>query len=102
VFDGTLEQRLAELIGGHLHEDLRAAANSCIDAATNILRRIAAVEQPGRESPEGARATAVDLLAADALITIACELAADGCESFDAETAAWSSRIAALAPQKRD
>ena len=97
MFDGTLEQRLAELVGDHLHEDLRAAANSCIDAATDILRRIAAVEQPGRE-PEGARTTAVDLLAADALITIACELAADGCESFDANAAEWSKRIAALVP----
>jgi hypothetical protein len=64
--------------------------------AAALLEGIVLEEQPGRSSPSEARRTALDLLAADALISIACELAAADCENVALRTAAWSSRIAVL------
>jgi hypothetical protein len=73
-----------------------------VDEATAILDRLALDNQPGRSSPLAARAAAVELLAADALITIACELASADCESLDARASAWSARIASHVTQLRD
>jgi len=44
------------------------------------------------------RSSALDLLAADALISYALEAAAENCESFAASTDAMIERLAALAP----
>ncbi|HEY8165963.1 MAG TPA: hypothetical protein VIF83_10470 [Gemmatimonadaceae bacterium] len=90
----SLEDRLAAILSAHETEDLPTAARSCVDAATTILHRLTIESQPGRSTPSKARATAVDLLLADALITIACELAAYDCNDIDERAGDWASRIA--------
>ena len=58
------------------------------------------LEPAGADHP--ARATALDLLAADALITYALEAAAEDCESFAARADAMIERLACLSPRESD
>jgi hypothetical protein len=87
--------RLAERLDAALADVAVSDAESISDlltaAALAILRRLAA--DRGAES----RAAAIDLLAADALITYALEAAAEDCESFAAQPTAIMARLAGLA-----
>ena len=76
-----MEEALGQPHALSLTEDL-------MRAGTRILENLSANEG-GRE-----RATAIDLLAADALITYAIEAAAESCESFDARAGAIMSTVA--------
>jgi hypothetical protein len=92
----NLDQRLAGLLSPHHDEDLSTGAESCIYAAASILGRLVAERQTGRSEPAESRRIALDLLTADALITIACELAAADYDRLDERTARWANRIASL------
>jgi hypothetical protein len=65
---------------------------SLITAASSILRAV--MDEPDRERNGTA---ALDLLAADALITYAVEAAADDCERFAALTDEMIARLSAVA-----
>lgn len=69
------------------HDDVGAA---CFDAASRVLKPLLDDERTGRDS-------ALDLLAADALVTYAFEAAAERFDTIDATTAAAMLRLAELA-----
>lgn len=79
-----MEAALSEKPSQSLSDDL-------IAAATRILRDVAHGEGANE------RAAALDLLAADALITYAIEAAAEDPTSFVAQTDAMISRVAEIA-----
>lgn len=87
-------ERLARRLGAALQPDVDvddADAGAMVErltlAAVSILSGL-----------EHDRSSALDLLAADALISYALEAAAEDCVSFAASTDAMIARLAALAP----
>ncbi len=78
-----MEAALSEIPSQSLSDDL-------IAAATSILRGVAYGDRAND------RAAALDLLAADALITYAIEAAAEDPASFAAQTDAMISRVAEI------
>jgi hypothetical protein len=84
-----LTARIADALGTRPATRAGEAADACLDAATKILERILGVESSGRDS-------AVDLLAADALITYAFELAAEDVATIETRTTEAMIRLAAL------
>lgn len=65
-----LLQRIRELLGSSLADDVSHAPERCADAAVRIANELLAAGRTGRDS-------ALSLLAADALVTFAFEAAAD-------------------------
>lgn len=86
-------------LAGRLSAALSAADRSThhetprvlLDAATGILRQ--SIQEPNRLR---SRSAALDLLAADALITYALEAAADDCDSFVAQTDEMIRRLSSV------
>lgn len=70
----------------------REAPESLVETAAGILQRTFADPNDERN-----RAAALDLLAADALITYAIESAADDCDSFVAQIDAMVKRLSSIA-----
>jgi hypothetical protein len=71
----------------------RSAADAhelCLDAASRILEPLLREERPGR-------ASALDLLTADALVTYSFEAASDAFDDLDARSARAMLRLAELA-----
>lgn len=87
-----LAARLAAAVPLSAGSDSGELSGSLIAAATSILR-----EAIAESSEERNGAVALDLLAADALITYAVEAAAEDCERFAARTDEMIARISAVA-----
>jgi uncharacterized membrane protein len=85
-----LMKRMLEALGGDAARDDTEAHALCLDAATRILAPLLREERPGRES-------ALDLLAADALVTYAFEAASASSDDIEATSAAAMLRLADLA-----
>jgi hypothetical protein len=92
----ALAERVRAALGPALERDLAGgpvhAHASLLDAARSLLSAT-----PGRESPE--RRAALDLLAADALVTYAFEIAAEVPEEIDSLAESAMSELGALAPE---
>ena len=71
-----LRSRIERALGTSLDLDVADTERVCIEAAERVLTRLLA-------DGEGERREAVDLLAADALVTYALEFAAEAPESFE-------------------
>jgi hypothetical protein len=85
----ALMARMLSALGDDAARDSGDVDVICLDAATRLLEPLLRVERPGRES-------ALDLLAADALVTYAFEAASIPFEALDAKTAEAMQRLAAL------
>lgn len=70
-----LRSRIDVALGTALDRDVADTGRVCVEAAERVLSRLFV-------DGEGERREAVDLLAADALVTYALEFAADAPESF--------------------
>ena len=92
-----LARRLAAALSSSRESAPNATPGALVTAAAGILERMMADEPEAKADEQPARAAALDLLAADALITYALEAAAEGCESFAAAADAMTARLAALA-----
>jgi len=77
-------------LGASLSASASAAPDECVRAVVRLLEPLLAREGAGREC-------AVDLLAADALVTYAFEAASADVEKLDAHALAAMTRLAALA-----
>jgi len=84
-----LTARIRDALGAALSLPAREASAACLDAMARIVEELL-------EAPEAGRDRALDLLAADALITYAFEAASDSPLSLSERAAAAMSRIAAL------
>ena len=82
--------RVIAALGERAHEDASRAAESCLDAAIDLLGQLLV-----RDPLDRSQASA--LLAADALVTYAFEAAADAPAQLDARAVDAMSRLAALA-----
>ena len=87
----ALQSRILDLVGGRADHPAAAATTVFIDAARDTLQRLLDDEQYGRDG-------ALDLLAADALMTYAYEHAAERASASDLQSVALSgaSRIGTL------
>jgi hypothetical protein len=85
-----LTARMLAALGSDAARDVGEAGVVCLDAASRMLEPLLREERPGRES-------ALDLLAADALVTCAFEAVGEPDEELDATTAAAMLRLAELA-----
>lgn len=85
-----LTARMLAVLGGDALLDVDAAGAVCLDAATRILQPLVREDRPGRES-------ALDLLAADALVTCAFEAMGERGDELDATTTRAMLRLAELA-----
>lgn len=85
----ALAARIRAILGDRLFADASTAREACMAAAEEQLARILAGQNTGR-------ASAVDLLAADALITYALEHAAESAESVEAWAGDAMTRIAGI------
>jgi hypothetical protein len=92
----TLAERVRAALGPALGRDLDAGRGpihaTLLDAAISLLSAT-----PGCESPE--RSAALDLLAADALVTYAFEMAAEVPEEIDSLADSAMRELGALAPE---
>ena len=88
----NLAQRLESALSEFLSAPDVAPSDAFAVAAAGILRRLMRAES----KPSSRREEAIDLLAADALVTYAIEAAADECESFAERTEAVMARLAVL------
>ena len=70
-----LRSRIERALGTSIDRDVADTARVCVEAAERVLSRLF-------RDGEGERREAVDLLAADALVTYALEFAADAPASF--------------------
>lgn len=86
----ALSQRIVAALGADALRDAREADVVCLDAAVRVLEPLLRDTQPGR-------ASALDLLAADALVTYAFEAAGGVMDTLDAKTADAMARLAELA-----
>jgi hypothetical protein len=85
-----LLQRVEEALGNSAAEDVRVLPERCLDAAIHLLEPLLGRDEMGREC-------ALDLLAADALVTFAFEAAGAEPETLDARARDALVRLAALA-----
>ena len=85
----ALAARVREALGPRWTADAPDAGAACEAAAEEILAALLAAGRTGRE-------TALDLLAADALVTYAFEHASESAADLDGAAAAAMTRIAAL------
>lgn len=83
--------RLEAALGPALDDDASSAPARLLDAAVELLRPLVARDDAGRDC-------ALDLLAADALVTYAFEAASDDVDSLDGLTHDAMRRLASLAP----
>jgi hypothetical protein len=86
-----LVARVEAALGRHRSEDAERAPELFLDAAVGLLEPLLAREHAGRDA-------ALDLLAADALVTYAFEAASADPEQLDARTREAMVRLAGLAP----
>ena len=86
----ALLQRVVGALGNRATQDSANASALCLDAAEQLLAQLLAQPELGRES-------ALDLLAADALVTYALEAAAADSERLEDSTVAAMTRLAGLA-----
>jgi hypothetical protein len=86
----ALMERIVEALGRRAEDDASRAAALCLDAATGLLERLLQPDALGRDS-------AIDLLAADALVTYAFEAAAADIAKLDDRATAAMTRLGALA-----
>jgi hypothetical protein len=77
-------------LGTDAGRDAAAAHTACLDAAIRLLEPLLRDERPGRD-------TALDLLAADGLVTYAFEAAAHDFDALDTRTGEAMLRLARLA-----
>ena len=84
-----LRVRLAALLQPFAHLPVQQVPEACLDAGEQLLDELLA-------SGSTSRATALDLLAVDSLITYAFQAAADEPSLMDARAARALARIAAL------
>ncbi|MGH7625369.1 MAG: hypothetical protein ACREOJ_08625 [Gemmatimonadaceae bacterium] len=87
----ALRARVREALGSSLERDAAALPDAALAASAELLRHWLAAD-------ERARAGALELLAADALVTYAFEAAADAPGLLPARARRAMQRIAALAP----
>ena len=85
----ALAARVRQALGDRWTEDASRTHAACEAAAEELLASLLAARETGRE-------TALDLLAADALVTYAFEFAAESASDLDAGAAAVMERIAAI------
>lgn len=85
-----LMTRILVALGTDATREAGSADAACLDAATRLLKPLLEAERSGRES-------ALDLLAADALVTYAFEAAAESVDDLEGKTANAMLRLAALA-----
>lgn len=85
-----LTARMLAALGSDALRDVGETGAVCLDAASRILDALMREERPGRES-------ALDLLAADALVTCAFEVMGEGGEELDATTSQAMLHLAELA-----
>lgn len=86
----ALRRRIGELLGDHLHDDAAQLPARCVDAAEAMVKSLLDSGRTGREC-------ALDLLAADALVTYAFEAAADAPAQLRARATDALARLTALA-----
>jgi hypothetical protein len=91
----ALIARVQAALGAESSAVAEAAPERLLDAAVSLLEPLLAREDAGRES-------ALDLLAADALVTYAFEAASADPEALDARTRDAMIRLACLAPADAD
>ena len=84
-----LAARIRAALGAALSLPASEASAACVEAMASIVEELL-------EAPEAGRDRALDLLAADALISYAFEAASDFPSSLSERAAAAMSRIAAL------
>ena len=85
----ALRARIDAAVGPALHEDATDVAEVCLVAGERLMQRLLRDNATSRES-------ALDLLAADALVTYAFEAASDRPADLAARASAAMTRIAAL------
>lgn len=85
----ALRARLASALGEWMAEDRRLAAEACLAAGERVLAAVL-------HDDESSRTCALDLLAADALVTYAFEAAAESPADLGARADDAMRRIAAL------
>ena len=71
-----LRSRLADALGGSLTRDVTETERVCLEAAERVLARLV-------DNDAATRQEAIDLLAADALVTYALEYAAEHPADFE-------------------
>ena len=89
-----LSARMREVLALRLTADAAETPAGCVDAACALLRGLVATPDAGREA-------ALDLLTVDALVTYACEAAADDPDRLTALAHDSIRRIARLAAAPR-
>ena len=85
----ALRARLDEILGGELHRDAAAASDCFLAAGESLAASLLGSRSTSRQS-------ALDLLAADALVTYAFEAASESPRDITERAAAAMVRIAAL------
>ena len=85
----ALMRRLRDLLGAAAGDDVRFAADRCVDAAERVVTGLLRDGRTGRES-------AADLLAADALVTYAFEAASAAPNELVDRARTTMSRLAQL------
>ena len=91
----ALRARLEAVLGDAAEDDAAAATEVCLRAAERVVSELLRGDCASRES-------ALDLLAADALVTYAFEAAADTPGTLPATASAAMERIAALDAAQRE
>jgi hypothetical protein len=90
----ALAERLSASLSVHRHRPRAEVPEACLDAGESMLAQLLATGSTSR-------ASALDLLAVDALITYAFELAADRSSDFLQRASAAMHRISSI-PAERD
>jgi hypothetical protein len=85
----AMTARIVTALGSRAGEDVAGATALCLDAATELLERLLQHDEIGRDA-------AIDLLAADALVTYAFESAASDIELLDDRAVDAMTRLGAL------
>ncbi|MGH7669279.1 MAG: hypothetical protein ACRENQ_07255 [Gemmatimonadaceae bacterium] len=85
----ALAARIRQALGDHWSDEASRTHAVCEAAAEGLLASLLAAQQTGRE-------TALDLLAADALVTYAFEHAAESAADLEAGAGAVMERVAAI------
>jgi hypothetical protein len=90
----AMSARIVTALGSRGGEDAAGATALCLDAATELLERLLEQDEIGRDA-------AIDLLAADALVTYAFESAASDIELLDDRAVDAMTRLGALSVAQR-
>jgi len=90
----AMHARVVEALGSRGGEDASQTFDACLDAAASLLEELLREETLGRES-------AIDLLAADALVTYAFEAAADDIDRLDDRAAQAMTRLSVSSERDR-